>query len=188
MPCPYRHAMPEADDRFVCSHPRVHSLGSQVSDIVCGLCEDRLVDLPPRPLASLVSSAQVVVKKTCGAGCKLTRLIASLGETHSPECNCEKHAAEMDEMGPQWCRENIHNTLFWMEEESKARKIPFYRKHAKWLVLLAIRLVEENRDPSRMELARLKAMRFGKAIIAARSPEQPSLLESAASPAHRPES
>jgi hypothetical protein len=44
----------------------------------------------------------------------------------------------MDEMGGEWCRQNIETIVEWLEEEAIGRKLPFSPTLAKGLVLLAI--------------------------------------------------
>lgn len=44
----------------------------------------------------------------------------------------------MDDMGAEWCRQNIETILGWLKEEADRRKLPFVREAVRPMVLLAI--------------------------------------------------
>lgn len=62
-----------------------------------------------------------------GPGTHLKRLLSWFAITPSGECECDQHAAEMDEKGTAWCRENAETIVDWLEAEAAARRIPFVR-------------------------------------------------------------
>lgn len=100
-----------------------------------------------------------------GVGGCLSLLLKMVGVEYTRDCQCAKRAAEMDEMGPQWCRDNIDTTIFWMSEEAQERGMTFLDSQARWLVMLAITLTEEAREPTKIERVRLRAMRLGNRIL-----------------------
>jgi len=54
-------------------------------------------------------------------------------------CQCIQHAKHMDDMGPDWCQENLDVIVGWMKDEAKRRgwKV-FSRVYARHLVRKAI--------------------------------------------------
>lgn len=76
---------------------------------------------------------------TGGPGTELKKLLASVGITSSPGCKCNRRAKTMDEMGCQWCSENVETIVDWLQEEAYKRHLPFVRLAAKMLVQRAIR-------------------------------------------------
>lgn len=88
----------------------------------------------------------------CLAGCRLTRILKSIGIEYTPGCGCEDMAREMDIRGAEWCRENTPNIVAKMRSVAHDRKLDFSERGAKWLVNLAIRLAEKEREPNRIEL------------------------------------
>lgn len=45
----------------------------------------------------------------------------------------------MDEMGCQWCEDNLEEIVSWLREEASVRGLPFLDAAAKQVVKLAIR-------------------------------------------------
>ena len=77
-----------------------------------------------------------------GPGTELKKLLKMIGITSSPNCKCNAHARKMDEneaKQPGWCEENMDTILGWLEEQAKARKLPFVRMAARQVVRLAIK-------------------------------------------------
>ena len=81
-----------------------------------------------------------------GAGTELHKILESLGITTKRDCKCLERAWQMNEMGPQWCRENVDTIISWLEHEAKRRKFRwlFRRFAAKLLVLQAIKSAEKQ--------------------------------------------
>lgn len=73
-----------------------------------------------------------------GPGTELKKLLRRIGITSRPGCHCERHAAEMDMRGVDWCRENMDTIVGWLEEEARRRKWPFHRWTARRLVAVSI--------------------------------------------------
>ena len=73
-----------------------------------------------------------------GVGSILKSLLRKIGITATPNCSCNRRAAEMDKLGPQWCRDNIDAIVGWLKEEAVKRNLPFVEFAAKKLVQLAI--------------------------------------------------
>lgn len=73
-----------------------------------------------------------------GPGTELKKLLKIIGITASPTCGCNAKAKHMNEMGVEWCEENIETIVDWLKEESKKRHIPFFRYPAKKIINLAI--------------------------------------------------
>lgn len=67
----------------------------------------------------------------------------------------------MDRNGTAWCRENIDTITGWMRAEAEKRGAVFIESQARWLIELAIKLAEENREPTKLERLRLRVMRVG---------------------------
>lgn len=80
------------------------------------------------------------VPKGSGPGTELKALLKDwLGIQASPNCSCNARARQMDEWGPDMCEQNIPTIVGWLEEQAKARKLPFVRFAAEQAVKLAIR-------------------------------------------------
>jgi hypothetical protein len=52
-----------------------------------------------------------------------------------------------------------------MRTEADKRGLTFIESQARWLIELAIKLAEEQREPTRLERIRLRAMRLGNRLI-----------------------
>jgi hypothetical protein len=79
---------------------------------------------------------------TGGPGTELKRLLKTwLGIKATPDCPCNAHAAQMDEWGPDGCEkpERLAVIVGWLEEQARARNLPFVRVAAEQMVKLAIR-------------------------------------------------
>lgn len=77
---------------------------------------------------------------TSGPGTELKALLKDwLGIQASPNCSCNARAKQMDEWGPDLCEQNLSTIVGWLEEQAKARKLPFVRFAAEQAVKLAIR-------------------------------------------------
>jgi hypothetical protein len=74
-----------------------------------------------------------------GVGAELKKLLSLIGITSSENCSCNRHAAEMDERGPEWCEENMETILGWLKKEADRRNLPFVKVAAKLMVKRAIR-------------------------------------------------
>jgi hypothetical protein len=75
-----------------------------------------------------------------GPGTELKALLKDwLGIQASPNCPCNARARQMDEWGPDLCEQNLQTIVGWLEEQAKARKLPFVRFAAEQAVKLAIR-------------------------------------------------
>lgn len=59
-----------------------------------------------------------------GAGSQLHSLLESMGIRSRPSCQCMKMAAEMDEKGVPWSRENADRAAEVMKREARARGWP----------------------------------------------------------------
>lgn len=100
---------------------------------------------PPKP-APVASAATVPPvpppppAPASGPGTELKALLKDwLGIQASPNCSCNARARQMDEWGPDLCEENLPTIVSWLEEQAKARKLPFVRFAAEQAVKLAIR-------------------------------------------------
>lgn len=117
-------------------------------------------------------------------GLMLTELLNRIGFEYTPDCPCENYAAEMSANGPAWCQENVQAITSWMREEADRRNLLATREtdsiivakarakaardfdaNAEWLIYLAIKLVEEAREPNRYERYKLRLMRLGNRLI-----------------------
>lgn len=92
---------------------------------------------PRRPKAAVTPPP---VPPPSGPGTELKALLKDwLGIQASPNCSCNARARQMDEWGPDLCEENLPTIVGWLEEQAKARKLPFVRFAAEQAVKLAIR-------------------------------------------------
>lgn len=118
-----------------------------------------------------------------GPGNKLANILVDLG-IYEKSCDCAEHVARMNQWGTQGCRENIGTIIGWLREEAIKRNLFAPRETdsaivrtarkkaardfeatAEWLVVLAIDLVEESREPNTYERCKLRLMRFGNRLI-----------------------
>lgn len=84
-----------------------------------------------------------------GAGSQLHQLLESMGINARPSCQCMKMAAEMDEKGIAWSRENADRAAEVMKREAKARGWPLAdtalaKAAARRLVNVAIKRAERE--------------------------------------------
>ncbi len=96
----------------------------------------------------------------CPPGCQLSRVLQSIGQTYTPDCGCKSEAARMD-AGTTTTEE----TLAVMRAEAEKRGLPFIESQARWLIELAYKLAEDQREPTRLERIRLKAMRLAVRVM-----------------------
>jgi hypothetical protein len=99
-------------------------------------------------------------KALCRAGCRLTKLLCYIGATYTADCDCKSESAKMN-AGTT----TIDATIEVMREEAERRKLTFVESQARWLIELAHKLADENREPTRIERVRLRAMRLGNRLI-----------------------
>lgn len=74
-----------------------------------------------------------------GPGTILAGMFSTMGIQANENCACKRHALKMNEMGNQWCEENIDTIVEWLREEAKNRSLMFYAPLAKMLVNRAIK-------------------------------------------------
>lgn len=78
-----------------------------------------------------------------GAGTELKKLLAGfpLYIKVTPSCPCNQRAKHMDNMGCDWCEENLPTIVEWLKEEHAKRKMlmPFSEVAVTQLVKFAIR-------------------------------------------------
>jgi hypothetical protein len=72
-------------------------------------------------------------------GTALKSLLAKIGITAAPNCSCQRHAAEMDARGCDWCEQNLDTIVGWLREEATKRGLPFLDAAGRLLVRRAIR-------------------------------------------------
>lgn len=83
-----------------------------------------------------------------GPGAELKALLASFGITASPTCSCNKMAAQMDSWGPEESLAHIEQIVDVMQEEAKARGLPFLRAVGRKLVQIACRRARKGLPPN----------------------------------------
>ena len=71
-------------------------------------------------------------------GSELKKLLSILNLEVTEDCECNKHAQQMDEMGIEWCENNISLIVEWLSQEAKKRKLPFIKLIGKQIVKRAI--------------------------------------------------
>lgn len=98
------------------------------------------VESPHYPKArDTVDAIAVAAPPAHGPGTELKKLLQWIGITSSPTCSCNARARQMDEWGPDECEKRLPEIVGWLEEQAKARKLPFVRFGAEQAVKLAIR-------------------------------------------------
>jgi hypothetical protein len=112
----------------------VLSFAEKIEDDIVYMLEKNYVSLVAKYRIRKVSGG----KSTGGVGSTLKSLLKKIGITATPNCSCNRRAAEMDKLGPQWCRDNIDAIVGWLKEEAVKRNLPFVEFAAKKLVQLAI--------------------------------------------------
>lgn len=86
--------------------------------------------MPPEPPISALNLA--------GPGTQLKRLLSKVGIKSTANCSCNARARKMDEMGIEWCEQNISEIVGWLKEEAQRRNLPFLAFPTKILVQRAI--------------------------------------------------
>lgn len=110
--------------------------GSGIRCRVCGMTFPEWSGKPPK--AACRGTAPEEQAKQGGPGSHLKAMLKWIGITATPGCSCNKRAKHMDDMGAEWCRQNIETILGWLKEESDRRNLPFIKEAARGLVSLAI--------------------------------------------------
>lgn len=83
-------------------------------------------------------------EETKGPGTEMKKLLAKIGITSSPDCQCNARARYMDEQGPEWCEQNMAEIIGWLREEAEKRKLPFVDFAGRLLVKKAIANARKN--------------------------------------------
>jgi hypothetical protein len=99
----------------------------------------------PRAKTPDPDAAAHVGPPPAGPGTELKKLLKLLfGASATPNCPCNAHAAQMDSWGPDECQRRMPEILGWLEEQAKARGLPFVRFGAEQVVKLAIRRARKS--------------------------------------------
>lgn len=77
-----------------------------------------------------------------GVGTALKGILERFGIKASPTCSCTKKARYMDEMGVEWCEENIELIVKWIGDEARKRRLPYFKAVGRMLVTRAIRVAK----------------------------------------------
>jgi hypothetical protein len=98
------------------------------------------VDHPAYPRAPKQPTALADPTPAAGPGTELKAILKDwLGIQAGPNCSCNARARQMDEWGPDICEQNLPTIVGWLEEQAKARNLPFVRFAGEQAVKLAIR-------------------------------------------------
>lgn len=130
------------------------ALKDKFSDIVSRMppCEKLAQKIPREPGVTAVQSRGVPQPppisslNLAGAGTQLKRLLSKVGIKSTANCSCNARARKMDEMGIEWCEENINEIVGWLKEEAQKRNLPFLAFPTKILVQRAISMAKRVRD------------------------------------------
>ena len=79
-----------------------------------------------------------------GVGTELKKMLKMIGITASPTCGCNAKSRRMDELGIQWCKDNVETVVLWLKEEANKRKLPFAKFVGRKLVHMAIKRAEKK--------------------------------------------
>ena len=86
--------------------------------------------------------------KPSGPGTELKKMFAWLRIVPRGDCECNSHAAKMDQLGEQWVRDNIETVINWIEEEARKRgvfaNLAFNRTWARTMILIACKNAERQ--------------------------------------------
>lgn len=74
-----------------------------------------------------------------GPGTVLASMIKTLGIHMSDSCSCRRHALSMNEMGNDWCSDNLDTVVGWIREEANRRGLPFVDMIGKVMINRAIK-------------------------------------------------
>lgn len=77
-------------------------------------------------------------------GSELKKLLAKIGIRSSQNCSCNTRAKAMDNLGIEWCENNIETIINWLREEANNRKLLFLDSVGKLLVNRAIKNAKRN--------------------------------------------
>ena len=80
-----------------------------------------------------------------GPGTELKKLLKLIGITSTPNCSCNAKANIMNQMGSQWCKDNIDTIIEWLRVEAQKRNLPFIEYGAKKIIQLAIYRAERKK-------------------------------------------
>jgi hypothetical protein len=80
-----------------------------------------------------------------GAGTALSKMLEKIGIKSTPNCPCKRRARLMNQLGPEWCEENLNIIISWLKEESEKRNIIFLESIAKLIVIRAIKISKNNK-------------------------------------------
>lgn len=78
-----------------------------------------------------------------GVGTELKRFLSNFGIKTTPNCRCTSRAIEMNFQGVEWCKNNRELIVDWLEEEAKARNLPFLRFFGHKALDIAIKRTEK---------------------------------------------
>jgi hypothetical protein len=115
---------------------------------------------PPPVAQSFATPAAPPPWPTCGPGCQLTRLLKELGIEAGDGCGCTSRAAALDHGAI-----SIEALLADMRREAEQRGLKFSESQVRWLIELAQMLAKENREPTRLERIRLRAIRIANRLV-----------------------
>lgn len=106
------------------------------------------VDHPAYPRVSRLPEApQPPAPIGHGPGTELKKLLASIGITSTPDCSCNRVAAEMDQWGADECEkpERQDYILAAMRENAEKRGLPFLDAAGRFLIRRAIKNARKNK-------------------------------------------
>ena len=98
----------------------------------------------PHPQRPVIAAGSPPPPPAKGPGTEMKKLLAKIGITSSPDCQCNARARYMDEQGPEWCEQNMEEIIGWLREEAEKRKLPFVDFAGRLLVKKAIANARKN--------------------------------------------
>jgi len=93
----------------------------------------------------------LVMSDPTGPGTFLSKMLEKIGIKASPNCSCKARAYKMNEMGADWCEQNLDLIVGWLREEATKRKLPFVDFAGKLLVKRAIKLSRAARSKAEQQ-------------------------------------
>lgn len=86
---------------------------------------------------------------TGGPGREMEMLLKKFFLKPTGDCNCTERAKQMNDMGPEWCRENMALISSWLAEAARDKGLPYFEAVGRMAIERAIFNWESRRlsDP-----------------------------------------
>ena len=115
----------------------------------CLPCVVKVIEAPSGPVYAIDETHPSyprwkTERPVSGVGGHLKAILGSIGIHATPNCTCNKKAAYLDRMGPDWTERNLDLVVGWLQEEARKRRLPFFKTAGRLLVRRAIMLARRR--------------------------------------------